>query len=166
MRWGELAALRPHHVHPDTRVISVEETIVEVSKNSPTGDRYLVKPYPKDDEPRTLRVSQQLLDVLAARIGDLGVGPQDLLFPSTVRDLRQPMSRNTWRTRIWRPAVARAQISPGTRMHDLRHAHASAGSGAQNSPMSRARRTASGRVVTPSLRKILLVWDLTVLNET
>ena len=126
MRWGELAALRPHHLHRKTRVISVEETIVEVSKkNSPTGDRYLVKPYPKDDEPRTLRVSQQLLDLLATRISDLNAGPQDLLFPSTVRDLRQPMSRNTWRTRIWRPAITRAGITPATRMHDLRHAHAS-----------------------------------------
>ena len=61
----------------------MQETIVEVSaKDSPTGQRMLVKPYPKDDESRTLAVSQELLDVLTARIRGLGLEPDDLLFPS------------------------------------------------------------------------------------
>src|SRR5665647_3492232 len=69
LRWGELVALRPRHIDFLRRTITVEETIVEVSrKDSPTGERMIVKPYPKDDEPRTLRVSQELLDTLAARI--------------------------------------------------------------------------------------------------
>jgi len=36
----------------------------------------------------------------------------------------------------------------------------------QSSLSSRARETASGRVATSSLRKMLLTWVLTVLNET
>ena len=41
--------------------MTVEETIIEVSrKHSPTGERYLVKPYPKDNEPRRLRISADL----------------------------------------------------------------------------------------------------------
>lgn len=57
MRWGELAALRPRHLDGPQRLIKIEETIVEVSKkDSPTGARYLVKAYRKDDEPRALRV--------------------------------------------------------------------------------------------------------------
>src|SRR5450759_1470223 len=59
LRWGELVALRPRHIDFLRRTICVEETIVEVSqKDSPTGERMILKPYPKDDEPRTLRVSQ------------------------------------------------------------------------------------------------------------
>ena len=55
LRWGELIALKPHHLHLATGELTVEETIVEVSiKNSPTGHRMLTKPYPKDNEPRTM----------------------------------------------------------------------------------------------------------------
>ena len=57
LRWGELVALRPRHVDFLRRTITVEDTIVEVSKKiSPTGERIIVKPYPKDDESRTLIV--------------------------------------------------------------------------------------------------------------
>ena len=35
------------------------------------------------------------------------------------------MSRNTFRTRVWQPAVRSAGIDFNVRMHDLRHAHAS-----------------------------------------
>jgi integrase len=68
LRWGELIALRPRHVDFLRRTITVEETIAEVSKRmSPTSERMIVKPYPKDDD-RTLRVGQSLLDELASRI--------------------------------------------------------------------------------------------------
>jgi integrase len=108
LRWGELVALRPRHIDFLRRTITVEETIVEVSKkDSPTGERMIVKPYPKDDEPRTLRVSQGLLDVLAARIAELGLGRDDLLFPSREIAGGQPLSRATFNTRHWRPAVQR-----------------------------------------------------------
>jgi integrase len=126
LRWGELVALRPRHIDFLRRTITVEETIVEVSKRmSPTGERMIVKPYPKDDEPRTLRVRQQLLDVLAERITSLGLDRDDLLFPSTETAGGMPLSRNTFRTRAWLPAVEKAKIDFGVRMHDLRHAHAS-----------------------------------------
>ena len=46
MRWGELAGLRPGHIDFLRRVVTVQETIVEISKrHSPTGDRNVVKPY-------------------------------------------------------------------------------------------------------------------------
>ena len=35
------------------------------------------------------------------------------------------MSRNTFRTRYWLPALERANIDYQVRVHDLRHAHAS-----------------------------------------
>ncbi|MBA3741982.1 tyrosine-type recombinase/integrase [Sporichthya sp.] len=126
LRWGELIALRPRHIDFLRRTVSVQETIVEVSKKiSPTGERMIVKPYPKDDEPRTLGVSQDLLDVLAARIQHLGLGRDDLLFPSIETAGGNPVSRNTFRTRVWLPALEKAQLAHHVRMHDLRHAHAS-----------------------------------------
>ena len=35
------------------------------------------------------------------------------------------MSRNTFRTKVWLPALGRANLGFHVRMHDLRHAHAS-----------------------------------------
>jgi integrase len=72
MRWGELVALRPRHVDFLRRLISVEEAVVEVSKrSSPTGERMVFKPYPKDREFRTLRISPDLTERLAARAQDM-----------------------------------------------------------------------------------------------
>lgn len=126
LRWGELIALRPRHIDFLRRTVTVEETIVEVStKVSPTGERMVVKPYPKDDEPRTLTVSGELIQVLAARIEALGLGRDDLLFPSTETAGGRPLSRNTFRTRVWLPTLEAAGLGFHVRMHDLRHAHAS-----------------------------------------
>ena len=126
LRWGELIALRPRHIDFLRRTVTVEETIVEVTKKvSPTGERMIVKPYPKNDEPRTLRVSPDLLDVLAERIRILCLGRDDLLFPSTEVAGGNPVSRNTYRTRVWLPVLDKAQLGHHVRMHDLRHAHAS-----------------------------------------
>ena len=69
MRWGELIALRPRHIDSLPCSITVEETIVEVSKkHSPTGERMILKPYPKDDEPRTFGVREQWIDLVSAHI--------------------------------------------------------------------------------------------------
>jgi integrase len=49
MRWGEAIALRPRYIDFLRRTVSVEETIVETSKvNSPTGERFIVKPLPEE----------------------------------------------------------------------------------------------------------------------
>jgi len=116
LRWGELIALKPRHLDLATGRLTVEETIVEVSlRNSPTGQRMLTKPYPKDNEPRAMALPADLLDQLTAHITGRGLGPDDLLFPT----------RNTFRTRVWRPAVKKSGVDFDVRVHDLRHAHAS-----------------------------------------
>jgi len=52
MRWGELVALRPRHVDFLRKTLSVEDTIVELSrKASPTGERYLHKPLSTTRQP-------------------------------------------------------------------------------------------------------------------
>ncbi|HEY3547352.1 MAG TPA: tyrosine-type recombinase/integrase [Propionicimonas sp.] len=126
LRWGELVALRPRHIDFLRRTVTVEETIVEVSrKDSPTGERMIVKPYPKDNKPRTLAISPALVEGLSRRIAALELGRDELLFPSREIAGGAPLSRATFNTRYWRPAVQRAGIDFSVRMHDLRHAHAS-----------------------------------------
>ncbi len=123
LRWGELIALKPRHLDLTTGKLTVEETIVEVStKNSPTGQRMITKPYPKDNEPRTMGLPPELFTQLGAHIADRGLRSGDLLFATREGT---HFSRNTFRTRVWRPAVAASGVDFAIRVHDLRHAHAS-----------------------------------------
>ena len=85
----------------------------------------IVKDYPTDNEFRTLRVSETLLTRIARRIEQLGLGRDDLIFASTETAGGNPISRNTFRTRVWLPALQRSGIDFHVRVHDLRHAHAS-----------------------------------------
>ena len=103
--------------------MTVEETIVEVSKkHSGTGERMIIKPYPKDDESRTFGVRSAWLDEVAEHIRVHTIGRDELLFSTEVGT---PISRNTFRTRVWLPAVKASGIGFSVRVHDLRHAHAS-----------------------------------------
>jgi integrase len=123
LRWGELIALRPRHLDVVRRTLTVEETIVEVPlRAAPQGQRMILKPYPKDNEPRTMGLRPELLDQLTAWIQDRSIGRDDLLF--TTRE-GTPISRNTFRTRVWTPAVKASGVDFNVRIHDLRHAHAS-----------------------------------------
>jgi integrase len=123
LRWGELIALKPRHLDLDAGKLTVEETIVEVSiKNSPTGQRMLTKPYPKDNEPRTMGIPPELVAQLGAHVADRGLRSGDLLFATREGT---PFSRNTFRTRVWRPAITATGVGFDVRVHDLRHAHAS-----------------------------------------
>jgi len=122
MRWGELIALKPRHADFLRRTLTVQDTIMEVSrKHSPTGQRYVPKPYPQDNEARTFAVRQDWLDAVAKHIKTQGIGRDDLLFTTKAGT---PISRNTFRTRIWQPAVTASGIDFNIRIHDLRHADA------------------------------------------
>jgi integrase len=123
LRWGELIALRPRHIDFLRRTLTVEETIVEVPKKiSPTGDRMIFKPYPKDNEPRTFGVRPGWLEEVAEHIRTHGIKRDELLFSTQVGT---PISRSTFRSRVWLPAVEASGIDFRVRIHDLRHAHAS-----------------------------------------
>lgn len=126
LRWGELVALRPGSIDFLRRQIHVGETVVEVSRKiSPTGERMQFKAYPKNDQHRTLVVGQELIELLSADITARQLGRDALLFPSSLKEGTRPVSRNTFRTKIWLPALGRAGLDFHVRVHDLRHAHAS-----------------------------------------
>jgi hypothetical protein len=74
-----------------TRVLIVSRTVVQVDpKFHPTGDRFLVKEYPKDKEFRRLKLSTQLTAKIAAHVKDGNVGPGDLVFAMAPQDSPPP----------------------------------------------------------------------------
>src|SRR6266568_710098 len=82
LRWGELAELRVKDLDTKTGDLTVKRVVVEVNgKFHPTGERFLIKDYPKDGEWRTLRLPHHLVDKLIAWIELKGLGKDDLLFP-------------------------------------------------------------------------------------
>jgi integrase len=87
LRWGELAELRVKDLDPVTRILTVSRTVVQVDpKFHPTGQRFLVKEYPKDGEYRCLKLSRQLTRKLTSHISSAGLGEDDLLFTTPPAD--------------------------------------------------------------------------------
>ena len=70
------------------------------------------------DPPAAVTTVGQLADWITSR----RLGPDDLLFATREGT---PISRNTFRTRVWLPAVRASAVDFDVRVHDLRHAHAS-----------------------------------------
>jgi hypothetical protein len=72
--------------------VTVEEAIVEVSKRqSGTGARVFIKPYPKDDELRIFGVRSVWPEAVAKHIRVHAIGRDELLFSTE----GIPISRNT-----------------------------------------------------------------------
>jgi integrase len=81
MRWGELTEFRVKDLDPVTRILTVSRTVVQVDpKFHPSGQRFLVKEYPKDGEYRCLKLSKQLIRKISTHIAETGLGDDDLVF--------------------------------------------------------------------------------------
>ena len=64
-----------------TRILTVSRAVVQLDpKFHPTSQRFLVKEYPKDKEPRRFKLSTQIVDKLTAHIDSAGLTGDDLLF--------------------------------------------------------------------------------------
>jgi integrase len=123
VRWGELAALRPVDIDMETGEIHIRRVVLEVTKKITGADKvWTIRDYPKDNEHRSIRVSDQLLQDIRECLIATGKRGEDLLFSTSSGS---PISRNTFRTRVWVPAVTRADLRQRVRFHDLRGAHAS-----------------------------------------
>jgi integrase len=104
----------------------VQDVVVEVSKkDSPSGERFATKPYPKNDQPRRLKITSELVEAIARHVEDLDLRHHDLLFPATGCSGGGPISRANFRKRVWLPTLKRARLACDVRFHDLRHTHAS-----------------------------------------
>ena len=87
------------------RTLTVEDVYVEVSKkNSPTGQRMILRHYPKDNEPRTLRITAPARRRPTSRRSRPSASDGRPAVRST-KPPRQPISRSTFRARVWLPAV-------------------------------------------------------------
>jgi integrase len=123
VRWGELAALRPVDIDFETGEIHVRRVVLEVTKKITRADKvWTIRDYPKDNEHRTVRVGDELCEDIREYLMATGKRDEDLLFSTSTGS---PVSRNTFRTRVWLPAVASSKIKQRVRFHDLRGAHAS-----------------------------------------
>jgi integrase len=79
LRWGELTELRVHDVNWQTGVLTISRVAVEIpARFHPDGQRFVVKPYPKDKEWRRLGLSQHIFQQLVKHAKRFAGG--DLLF--------------------------------------------------------------------------------------
>ena len=91
LRWGELSELRPRDLVVRTRTLTVSRAVVYVNPQfHPEGGRFLIKQYPKDEEPRRFRLSPQIVNKLNAHIETGGLEPNDLLFPMRQDEAARP----------------------------------------------------------------------------
>jgi integrase len=123
VRWGELAAVRPADVDFGSRVLTVRRVVLEVARKV-TGSEssFVFRDYPKDNEQREVMISAELCRVIREHMLAQGKRDDDLLFSTSTG---APTSRNTFRTRVWLPAIERSELRQRVRFHDLRGAHAS-----------------------------------------
>lgn len=94
LRWGELTELRVKDLDQDTRILTISRTVMELTpKYHPTGGRFLVKEYPKTQEYRRLKLSQQITDKIHGHLEAVRLAEGDLLFAYRPDD--QPNARTT-----------------------------------------------------------------------
>jgi hypothetical protein len=88
---GELVALRPQNVNRVHRTITIAETVVGLLKeHSPTGERMVIKPYLRDDEPRTIAVTDDLIGVLAQRVKAYALNADDFFLAFSFASMPGP----------------------------------------------------------------------------
>ncbi len=92
LRWGELTELRIRDIDFTTGLLTVSRAVVALSrKHHPEGCRFFVKEYPKDREWRRFRLSEQIVQKLAAHAAVHDLHDDDLLFAR--RGVLGPRSR-------------------------------------------------------------------------
>lgn len=81
LRWGELTELRPGDLHVPSGIVTVTRAVAEVNpKYHPDGERFLVKPYPKNKRSRRFKLDPELVAAINAHVAAHGLAPSDLLF--------------------------------------------------------------------------------------
>jgi integrase len=118
LRWGELTELRVRDLDFATRMLTVSRAVVQVHPQfHPDGGRFLVKPYPKDKEYRSFKLSVQITAKLKAHAVERGLDRDDLLF--------QAPEEEGPRERVPRlsadPDAPLGRIKPNAAGHRYRH---------------------------------------------
>lgn len=102
VRWGEDAGLCADVLDLDKRVLRVVRTVIEVA------GRISFKPYPKNGAGRReIPLPDWLLPILREHTRRYPAGRGGLIFTNTAGG---PISRTSFRSRIWRPSLVRAGL--------------------------------------------------------
>jgi site-specific recombinase XerD len=125
VRWGEAAGLHLPRWMPLRRRLAVVEVLQEEGG-------FALKAYPKGKKRRELpAVAPVLLEAMAEHLAATRPVPCGLSHgrgkpcPGLVfHEDGRPLSRHSWPRAVFAPAVAAAEVRPGT-VHDLRHTYAS-----------------------------------------
>lgn len=112
LRWSEIAGLRTGRIDLARRTLEVAETCAEVN-----GRISFAEPKTAASR-RTLRLPEFVTTLLAEHLASRGhPGTDSLVF---VAPEGGPLRRTTFRTRVFQPAVRRAELD-GITFHELRH---------------------------------------------
>ena len=99
LRWGEAAGLCADAIDLDQRRLRVIRTIIEVSGKTS------FKPFPKSVAGRrTVPLPPWLVEIIREHRENYRPGENGLVFPNAVG---KPLRRTLFRSRVWRPALAR-----------------------------------------------------------
>jgi len=102
LRWGECVGLRWEYLDLDERTVRVVRVAVEIAGTVTT------KPYPKSRAGRrTVPLPDFAADLLTAHKEAFPAGPAGEVFTNTSGG---PLRRTLFRSRVWRPALARAGL--------------------------------------------------------
>lgn len=111
-RAGEQRALTWADIDLEARTVRIDKTYYRdrLQRSTKTG------------HDRTVPIPPHIAEMLAEWRPQCPGSPQQLVFPGPRGG---PLDLDTFRTRVFRPAVLRAGLPPSTRIHDLRHSCAS-----------------------------------------
>lgn len=115
VRLGELRALTWDDIDLDARTARIDKTLYRDRLQRSTKTGY----------DRTVPIAVHLAEELRAwrtRCPRSGAAASALAFPGPNG---APLDADNFRARVWRPAVAAAELPAGLRIHDLRHTSAS-----------------------------------------
>lgn len=115
LRWGELTELRKRDIDWTSGVLTVSRVVLELARTfTDDGQRFIVKPYPKDDEWRRITLSAHVLHLLrehAAKLND-----EDLLF-----EVGQPEGPRRKRPRVLPDPAILGLTEPNAKRKQYQH---------------------------------------------
>ncbi len=116
LRWGECVGLCWDAVDLATATVRVIRVAEEISGH------VRLKPYPKSKAGRrTVPLPPFVVELLTAHARAYPPGALGLIFTARTG---KPLKRGTFRARVWKPSLQRADLSATLRFHDLRHSYA------------------------------------------
>ena len=115
MRNGEVLGLTRDRIDFMRRTVTVDRQLVSVQGQKP----FLASPKTPSSV-RQVPLPQAVVEALSEHVRRYEIGEKELLFTYS----GEPISRQLWGHRIWRPLVAKTKVGE-LRFHDLRHYYAS-----------------------------------------